>query len=169
MAIVRLGVKREEAIELLREASEALRAQYGDRIVAVGLFGSVARGEAGERSDVDVLVVVRDWPGGLERRRQLYKILHSYLGGDVTLIDVDYGVAVELAEGRRPLYSTMLNILYDCVIVYDPEGVLARLKKAVLRVVEEHGLIRVKHGRAYYWARRDGRPLIQVRGGAQPS
>jgi len=84
----------------------------------------------------------------------------------VTLIDVDYEVANELAEGRRPLYSTMLNILYDCVIVYDPEGVLARLKNSALRVVEEYGLIRVKHGRAYYWARRDGRPLIQVKGGA---
>ena len=158
-------MEREEAVKLLREACGALRARYGDRVVAVGLFGSVARGEAGERSDVDVLVVVRDWPGGLERRR-LYKILHSYLGGDVTLIDVDYEVANELAEGRRPLYSTMLNILYDCVIVYDPEGVLARLKNSALRVVEEYGLIRVKHGRAYYWARRDGRPLIQVKGGA---
>ncbi|RLE96241.1 MAG: hypothetical protein DRJ57_05835 [Thermoprotei archaeon] len=162
MDVVRLSVEREEAVVLLRKASEALRARYGGRVVAVGLFGSVARGEAGERSDVDVLVIVRDWPRGLERRRQLYRILHSYLGGDVTLIDVDYEVAIELAEGRRPLYSTMLNILYDCVVVYDPEGVLARLREAALRIVEEYGLIRVKHGRAYYWARKDGRPLVQV-------
>jgi predicted nucleotidyltransferase len=44
----------------LREARQALAALYGDRLVRVVLFGSHARGEAHEESDVDVLVVLRD-------------------------------------------------------------------------------------------------------------
>ena len=37
-----------------------LAALYGDRLVRVVLFGSYARGEATEDSDVDVLVVLRE-------------------------------------------------------------------------------------------------------------
>ena len=39
---------------------DRLRATFGDRLRDVRLFGSYARGEADEDSDVDVLVVVDD-------------------------------------------------------------------------------------------------------------
>jgi uncharacterized protein len=42
----------------LAEYADRLRAVFGDRLVDVRLFGSFARGEAHEDSDVDVLVVV---------------------------------------------------------------------------------------------------------------
>ena len=37
-----------------------IEAGFGDRLLDVRLFGSHARGEPGPRSDVDVLVVIRD-------------------------------------------------------------------------------------------------------------
>ncbi len=43
----------------LGEVRAALERLYGDRLVKVILFGSHARGEAHEESDVDVLVVLR--------------------------------------------------------------------------------------------------------------
>lgn len=47
---------------LARYASE-LRARWGEAVFAVRLFGSFARGEANEESDVDVAVVLEtvDW------------------------------------------------------------------------------------------------------------
>lgn len=39
---------------------DRLRERFGDRLVEVRLFGSYARGEANEHSDVDVLALVRD-------------------------------------------------------------------------------------------------------------
>lgn len=42
----------------LAEYSARLRAIFGDRLAEVRLFGSFARGEANEDSDVDVLVLV---------------------------------------------------------------------------------------------------------------
>jgi predicted nucleotidyltransferase len=44
--------------EALARFTAALRARFGPRLREVVLFGSVARGEAHEESDVDVLVVV---------------------------------------------------------------------------------------------------------------
>ena len=44
--------------------ADALRRRFGDAVVQVKLFGSCARGEAHELSDVDVAVVLEsiDWP-----------------------------------------------------------------------------------------------------------
>jgi len=44
----------------LGEARAALERLYGDRLVKVILYGSHARGEAHEESDVDVLFVLQD-------------------------------------------------------------------------------------------------------------
>jgi predicted nucleotidyltransferase len=43
---------------VLRELEDALRVGFGTRLREVRLFGSYARGEADEDSDVDVLVLV---------------------------------------------------------------------------------------------------------------
>ncbi|WP_337289056.1 nucleotidyltransferase domain-containing protein [Candidatus Methylomirabilis sp.] len=46
---------------LIAELKEGLRALYGDRLKGLYLFGSYARHEADEESDVDVLVVLDDY------------------------------------------------------------------------------------------------------------
>ncbi|NJE09766.1 nucleotidyltransferase domain-containing protein [Thermococcus sp. MAR1] len=52
-------IQRDELEKILREVKEKLEEILGDDLVEVILFGSYARGEAREDSDVDVLVVVR--------------------------------------------------------------------------------------------------------------
>ena len=46
--------------KILPELKAALEQRYGERLVKLILFGSYARGEATEDSDIDVLVVLRD-------------------------------------------------------------------------------------------------------------
>src|SRR5947199_9511320 len=61
-------------------------------VESVTLYGSVARGEAGGESDVDILVVVEK--GEAWRiRRSLYELIYTViaaLGVDISLIDVRY-------------------------------------------------------------------------------
>jgi uncharacterized protein len=47
-------MRRKQALKLLREHKHEFEDRYG--ITRLGIFGSVARDEAGERSDVDVVV-----------------------------------------------------------------------------------------------------------------
>ncbi|MCD4810586.1 MAG: nucleotidyltransferase family protein [Methanosarcinales archaeon] len=47
-------MRRKQALKLLREHKQEFEDRYG--ITRLGIFGSVARDEAGERSDVDVVV-----------------------------------------------------------------------------------------------------------------
>lgn len=51
----------------LAEFGCELRRRYGPELLELRLFGSFARGEAGEDSDVDVAVVLED--AGWDRRR----------------------------------------------------------------------------------------------------
>src|SRR5262249_12250021 len=61
--------------KVLRRAAsryaDHLAGALGDRLVAVVLFGSVARGDAGAGSDVDLLIVARDLPEGQFARKGL--------------------------------------------------------------------------------------------------
>lgn len=47
--------------QVLRELKEGLEAIYGPRLKGLYLFGSRARGEAEEDSDIDVAVVLEDY------------------------------------------------------------------------------------------------------------
>jgi len=60
------------------------RRLLGENVVEVILFGSVAREEAGEESDVDILVIVRENPW--ESQKKLADLVVDYL--------LNYGVYV---------------------------------------------------------------------------
>lgn len=77
-------MKREDALAKLRQHLPELRKDYG--IVHMSVFGSVARGEAGPGSDVDILVEFS--PGahvGLFRLIELQQHLEELLGCKVDI------------------------------------------------------------------------------------
>jgi len=69
-------------VQLLRDSRDYLRAEYG--VSRIGLFGSVARGEADESSDVDIIVEFGR-PVGLQFV-ELADYLEDLLGRDVDLL-----------------------------------------------------------------------------------
>lgn len=135
---------------------EALRVRFrgleNPHVKAVLLFGSRARGEAHERSDVDLLVLhdghlVED---PVERRRALYLEVMNMIGDlyeAVTVIDM------ELDEFLKPkeVPPLLLNIYWDAIVVCDKTGCLESFLKGVRERIAESGLRRVKDGRVYYW------------------
>ncbi len=64
-----------------REVAEAfardVRKLLGDNVIEVILFGSVARGEASEESDVDILVIVKKTPW--DSQKKLADLVVDYL------------------------------------------------------------------------------------------
>lgn len=73
---------RDRVIELLRESQDYLRDEFG--VSKIGLFGSVARDQSGELSDVD-LVVEFSRPIGF-RFMDLADYLEDLLGRKVDLL-----------------------------------------------------------------------------------
>jgi predicted nucleotidyltransferase len=122
-----------EDLELPTKACENLVKRLGDRVVAVALFGSRARGEASEKSDFDFFVVVRDFDER-DRRFKIYHCLHSVVKRDVTVIDIDED---ELFREDLKIDSLLLNIIWDSVILYDPTGRLRELFERVKGAVKD--------------------------------
>jgi type I restriction enzyme S subunit len=56
-----MELTREDALRIAREFHEALKPLYGDRLKGVYLYGSFARDEADEDSDIDVAVVLENF------------------------------------------------------------------------------------------------------------
>jgi predicted nucleotidyltransferase len=91
----------------LREAKAGLERLYGDRLVRVVLFGSQARGDAHDESDVDVLVVLRgDYSVYEEIKRTSSIVMGASLRHQVALSFVHFSAA-EYDSLYHPL---MMNI-----------------------------------------------------------
>jgi len=68
-----VGRKRPGKVDrVLAEAKALLSAQYADRLKGIVLFGSYARGDFAEESDIDLLVLLRPLPDPLEERERIF-------------------------------------------------------------------------------------------------
>ncbi|HDN63109.1 MAG TPA: nucleotidyltransferase domain-containing protein [Candidatus Bathyarchaeota archaeon] len=148
-----------EIIKRLKSASKNLEEAFGEAYVGLLLFGSYARGEASDRSDVDVLVVMRGLKG-LKVRGDVYGILAKHVGRPLTLIDVDLA---DISRDDLEVTPLLLNALYDGVIVYDRFGVLERLKLKTIELIRKANLVRYRTPDGKYgWKRANGKPIEAV-------
>ena len=95
----------------LRDLRQRLAAHYGERLVRAVLFGSHARGEATEDSDVDVLVVLEGEVDVWKEARATAEITVDYLiehDEFVTFVVVD-------TERARADRAFMRNVRRDGV------------------------------------------------------
>ena len=74
-------MRRDKVLNILMKHKQELRDRYG--VTRLGIFGSVARDEAAESSDVDIVV---DMEPNLFARVRLKEDLESFLGTRVDLV-----------------------------------------------------------------------------------
>jgi len=138
-----------EIRENLQEVVEALRAALGDRLVAVILFGSRARGDARPDSDWDVLIVAQDLPcGTLDRHLTLKRALPKAWCG---LVSVVSATPEELSTNTG---SIDLDIALDGIVLYDVAGFAARWLARLRDTIERKGLHRERTPWGDVWQRR---------------
>lgn len=114
--------------------------QHDDRVVAAGLCGSYARGEARPDSDLDFciltadpdsLLVDRSWIHGLGRDARIADEVEDYnLVQSVRVfygpVEAEFGVTDE-DWARLPIDAETAAVMNSGLqILYDPEGLLAK-------------------------------------------
>jgi hypothetical protein len=75
------------AIEILKSNEQLIRQKYG--VKRIGIFGSFAREDAREGSDVDVIVEFREDAENFDNYIELKYFLQKAFGRDVDLVTVD--------------------------------------------------------------------------------
>jgi len=136
---------------------DALLSLYGDNLVSLVVYGSVARGRARRDSDLDLLVIFEDLPRGALERVRLFEraedLIQPLLDG---LMDSGYAVALSpviktRSEAARfsPIY---LDMTEDAVIVYDKDGFFEGVLTRLIKRLRELGARRVwVNDKSWYW------------------
>jgi uncharacterized protein len=140
---------------VLREA----RRLYGDRLRALALFGSVARGSARPDSDLDVLLVVEDLPRGHSRRLATFATVETELAREIAALRLE-GLQVEISPVLRTpeelaiATPLLLDLTEDAVILEDRGGVLAGALESLRTRLRRLGSRRVWRDGTWYWDRK---------------
>jgi len=152
--------------KVLRRFCGLLLRRYGERLRGVLLFGSVARGDWDESSDMDLLLVLDSLDGG--RRGVLREVLkleaelrgtrehvEAVAKGFFPSIEV-YPLAADDAKHFRRLY---LDALTEGIVLFERDGFLHRLIEAFKKRLKELGSRRIElPGVGHYWVVADLKP-----------
>lgn len=127
---------------------ESLRQGLSEKLWGLVLFGSMARGEARESSDLDLLLVADDLPEKLTART---RYLRCFLPGELRgLVSFSAKTRPEF-EGGFPSYY--LDIAIDGIILYDREGYMQHKLARIRELLTAAGLQRHRtdHGFSWEW------------------
>jgi len=149
---------KDKVNEILSKIVEALKRRFGEDLVSVVLFGSFARGDFHERSDIDLLIVVESLPESkFERSRIFDEAVWDELRDDLKELrrmgclsqPMPIMKTREEAEYRSPLY---LDMTEDAVILYDKGGFFEAVLEGMRKRLRELGARRkrLKSG-GWYW------------------
>ena len=138
-------LQHQQRLELAHQIAEQIRQYYGERLLALGIFGSLARGLDGPYSDIEMFCVVQgegvdeafEWSNGPWKAEV-----------DVYSQDTLLDYAAELDVGWSLTHSAGLHVLP----VYDPQGFFPRLRQAILAHSDEefrHAVAEMMVGEIY--------------------
>jgi nucleotidyltransferase len=147
---------KEPYATLLNNMLKIMKEEFKDDLISVVVYGSVARGDNRNDSDVDMLIIIKNLPkDSMLKRIRLFETkvedklnLDEYwkMGYYTSLSPVLK--TPEEAEKFSPLY---LDMVYDAVILYDRNYFFTRILQKLRDRLKELGAERVRMGKKWYW------------------
>jgi predicted nucleotidyltransferase len=132
--------------KFLRALTKTLREYFGEKLVAVVLFGSYARREATETSDADLYVIAEKLP---KRRLDRIEYVHRPVSGKFDRpVSIIAESQQEFVSGFPSLY---LDLALDGVVLYDTGNFMTEKLARIQEVTRQAGLTRVRDNGDLRW------------------
>jgi len=126
---------------LAREVSSSLPEWLLEKLKAIILFGSVARGENSDGSDLDFLVLVEGLSGTpVERSRVVYKGFRTIRQKSKR----DTSIVVATLAEMKTVTPFIINVAFDGIVLYDVDGEALEILNRVKESVRQAGLERYR-------------------------
>lgn len=138
---------------IIEKLLEALKNKYGDRLVSVVLFGSIARKEARKDSDIDLLIVIKDLPKSRLKRQEEFLEVESHLEDLLEKTEgfVDLSPILRTPEEILKYPPILLDIVEDGIILHDENDFFKKVIEDLREKLEKLGAKRIKMGKRWFW------------------
>lgn len=162
----KIEIRQERYLPLIYDCYRALNETLN--LVSLVLYGSVARGDASNNSDLDLLVISDDFEGSLGRRVEfLIRRIKPKLSVELDFLRT-YGYNTFLSfyplkciEAKRfPII--LLDVSWEGKIIYDEDYFFERLALELKSKLMKFGAKRVKAKKGWYWILRDKYKPLEV-------
>lgn len=142
--------------QLTQRIAAAAQKIYGERLVSVVLYGSVARGTMRHDSDIDLLIVARDLPAGRLNRVREFEAVEEAVEEHVKRaagqgIQTSLSPVLKTPEEVLAGSPLFLDMVEDARVLYDRQGFFAQRLARLRDRLSELGAKRVWKGNAWYW------------------
>lgn len=153
MTVEELNLALRQIAEKYAEVAEEV---LGENLVSIALFGSVARGEAGPSSDIDLFIVCRHLPRGMFKRHKLLEPVRQRLQGELERlwkqgVYADFTELICTEEEARRFRWIYLEMIEEALILFDRGGFLKEVFESLRKRLRELGAQRKRMGKVRYW------------------
>lgn len=133
-----------------------IKSLYGERLISVIVFGSVARETQKFDSDIDILIIAKDLPKGRIRRVREFESVEDTIEPFLKSLQEE-GIntyissilkSPEEADQGSPLF---LDMVEDARILFDRDGFFSLILERLRKRLKELGSKRIWRGDAWYW------------------
>lgn len=147
---IRMKVEAINLIEKVKKAILSMGEQLGEA-EGVGIFGSLARGDLGNRSDIDVFVILREKEPGI----RIDKLWYNRITESLQDLDRDVTVLVYSVRGLKDISNWyVLRLASEGILLFDKGGIKG-LFKQIIKAAKNAGLVEEKIGGRKVWKAKD--------------
>ena len=135
-----------EINEIISLVTDVLKKHFGNDFKSLALFGSWARREEKEDSDIDLFAIIDNLPEShFERSILLSSLITQKAKRKVLLIGKSRD------EFLSDIPSLYLDLAFDAVILFDQERFLQGKLEIIRELTKKAGLEKVQRGNRYFW------------------
>jgi len=147
---------RESFNNTLYRILEACQKIYGEDLITLAVFGSVARGTPNPESDIDLLIVAQNLPSGRLKRMKQFNKVEEFLASWIESlrkngINTTLSPIIKTPEEVTAGSLLFLDMTEDVLILYDKEKFFTNFLQEFSMKLKRLGAKKIIIGERWHW------------------